>query len=510
MKPGIKNREGAACVADLSVGVLRDVVEGHLRQGELPAVDGDFAPVERIVRDASAIQRGDVFWAKDGNPGDRCSSEFAYEALMRGAAGVVANCPVEPWCGRWSLHVADTSHAWSKLAEWNRARFTGRTIGIAGGVGKSTTLRMIEAILKTRLTGTALEIGVGGQGSGVREEVERGLLALEPLDDFALFEIPEDSLAGPSESADAVRSEVAVIPSLAGGQWTALARRSAALDEYRNLLMELPVGGLAVLPGDNAFVRRLASGLASRIVWFGRGGDCDVCATDVECRGDSLRFSIDGVRISLPVWGRQFLDCALAAYAVARYMNFTPREISEALARFEPLPHRCNVLAAATRVSVGRHGDRLAAPATISIAARASTRTVSIIDDSKGHSSEAARAALRLLREFDCPGRRVALLGDVSSRDSAANKRIGEEVVSICGADFLIACGEHSDEMAAAAIAAGMPARMVAAASEPSEAAAIVQRELSAGDVVLVHGRARFSMDQLLEQLGTGAHARAA
>ena len=34
---------------------------------------------------------------------------------------------------------------------------------------------------------------------------------------------------------------------------------------------------------------------------------------------------------------------------------------------------------------------------------------------------------------------------------------MGEEVVSLCGADLLIACGEHAADVAAAAAAAGMP-----------------------------------------------------
>ena len=500
------------CVADLSVGALRDIVGGQLRHGEMPALAGDDSPVRRIVRDASAIERGDVFWAKDGRPGDRCASEFAYEALMRGAEGVVTNCPVEPWSGRWSIYVGDPSRALSKLATWNRERFTGRAIGVTGSVGKSTTLAMIEAVLKSRLIGTACEIGVGGEGSGA-EVIERGVLGLEPLDDFAMFELAGDTENSLTEISEICRPEVAVVTNLAHAQMGMLALRMAIADAHGNFLSELPTSGVAVLPGDDPWVRRIAMRSSAPVVWFGRGGDCDFCATDVECRGESIRFSVEGVRISVPVWGRHLLDCALAAYAVGRHLSFSPHEIADALAEFQPLPHRCNVLGVAGRGSGVRERSETATASRMDIAAYSSARRISVIDDSLGASAAAARAALQLLRDFHAPGRRVVVMGDLEdAREGsvASHQQLGEEVVSSCGADLLVACGHRSSDLVAGAVAAGMPARRALSVHDASEAATLINGELSAGDVLLIHGRSRFSVSQFLNQIGVAAESRAA
>jgi UDP-N-acetylmuramoyl-tripeptide--D-alanyl-D-alanine ligase len=513
-----ENRVDAACVTDLAVGTLRDIVVGQLRHGEMPAIDGDDAPVGRIVRDASLIERGDVFWAKDGTPGDRCASEFAYEALMRGAAGVIANCHVEPWSGRWSLEVPDTSRALSKLADWNRARFTGRTIAVSGSVGKTTTLAMIEAILRTRLTGKASSTGVRDRVLGAREQIEREVLDLEPLDDFALFEFPSGGLASLAGLAEVCRPEVAVVTNLADAPWAGFESRMAIAESHRKLLAELPVGGVAVLPGDDPWVRRFAAGrsaagLAAPIVLFGRGGDCDIRATDVECRGDSLQFSVDGVRIAVPVSGRHLLDCCLAAYAVGRFMNFSPHEIADALAEFRPLPHRCNVLGVRGRRARGKEDFRNDEAARMNISARFPDSPIALIDDSQGHNPAATRAALQLLRDFHASGRRMAVLGDVDNaggQAAIAHQQLGEEVVSLCGPDLLVACGKHADQLVAGAVAAGMPTRLVVSVQEAGEAALVLNRELSRGDVVLIHGRPRFCVSHFLDQLGAGAETRAA
>jgi len=485
------------CVPDLTVGTLHDIAGGRLRHADEPALDGDLAPVGRIVGDARAIEPGDVFWAVEQSSDSHGTAEYAYEALMRGACGVVTDRAVEPWCGRWSLTVADATLARMTLAIWNRARFTGRTIAVTGSVGKSTTLRMIEAILRTRLTGIALESGARGQGPGIGEDLVSGVLGLDPLDDFALFEAAAPAVG---ELANICRPEIGVITNLADAQWGSFATRLAVAEAHARLLAELPTGGVAVLPGDDLWVRRFAARCPARTMWFGRSGDCDVCATDVECRGEALRFTVDGVRMSVPVWGRQHLGCALAAYAVGRLMNFLPDEIADALADFRPLPHRCNVAGVAARAFEVRSEYNTAT--TLDIAARRWEGLVTLIDDSCTASPAASRAALQLLRDFDAPGRRIAVLGDLNvAEDSlaAVHRQVGDEVVSLCGADLLVACGDHAEDIVAGALTAGMPARRALAVSKATDATHFLTSEIAPGDVLLVKGRPRFPIDQLIK-----------
>jgi UDP-N-acetylmuramoyl-tripeptide--D-alanyl-D-alanine ligase len=202
-----------------------------------------------------------------------------------------------------------------------------------------------------------------------------------------------------------------------------------------------------------------------------------VLASDVENRGGMLRFRVDGVRVCIPVWGRHNLSCALAAFAVARLMDFSAAEIADALAGFQPPPLCCQVS------EVGG---------------------VTIIDDSASAHATGTKAALELLRDFDAPGRRIVICGDL--RDSSApdrqdHRQLGERVVSVCGADLLVACGEHARDVVIGARDAGMPVRHAIACRQLSDAAGLLAAEVEPGDVVLVKGSRAVALEKIVEYL---------
>jgi UDP-N-acetylmuramoyl-tripeptide--D-alanyl-D-alanine ligase len=138
---------------------------------------------------------------------------------------------------------------------------------------------------------------------------------------------------------------------------------------------------------------------------------------------------------------------------------------------------------------------------------------VTVIDDSQSVSPAAARASLQLLRDFDAPGRRVAVLGDLQdsgpSRDTV-HRKLGDDVVSLCGVDLLVACGERAEDVVAGAISAGMPADRALSIGQLGDATRIFANDVAPGDVLLVSGHPRFSISQLLDQIGTTPNVRVA
>ncbi len=68
------------------------------------------------------------------------------------------------------------------------------------------------------------------------------------------------------------------------------------------------------------------------------------------------------------------------------------------------------------------------------------------------------RAALELLREVDAPGERVVVCGDMkelAADEHKVHRQLGEEVVTRCGADRLIACGDYAADVVFAAQRSG-------------------------------------------------------
>ncbi|MEX0585366.1 MAG: Mur ligase family protein, partial [Pirellulales bacterium] len=416
-------------------------------------LDGACAPVYRVVTDSRQVEPGDVFWALRGPEQD--GADFSHEALLRGAVGVVSERRVEPWAGRWTLQVPHSEVALWELARWRRKRFGGAAVAIAGNLGKTITGRMINTVLRTRLTGVSF---LTTQAPGA---LPLAMLAIDPLDDFAVFELA--ATAGQMEAqAKLCAPHVAILTGL-----SSTARDSSNSDENSPLQLaeQLKPNAWLVLPGDDSRMRKIAAQTRARVVFFGRRGDCDVAATEVEYRRGMLRFRIDQIRFCIPVWGRHSLGAVLAAFAVGRIFDLPAEEIAEALSGYEPPPSRCQVSDAGG---------------------------VTFVDDSHCADATSATAALEMLREFDSLGRKIVVCGELEGPGADAaelHRDFGGQVVHTCGADYLVACGPLGGELARGAIEAGMPADQVAECSHSAEAVTLLARELAPGDVVLVKGK---------------------
>ncbi|MEX0676258.1 MAG: UDP-N-acetylmuramoyl-tripeptide--D-alanyl-D-alanine ligase [Pirellulales bacterium] len=456
---------------DLTVKQLHEIVGGRLRLATLPPRHGELARVRSVVTDSRQVRKGDVFW---GLPGTRFDgSHFAGEAYARGAEGaVVGQKYVQPWPGCWSLEVAEAQQALAGLARWNRDRFRGRVVAVTGSVGKTTTRQMIRAVLERKFCGTASPKNYNNHVG-----LPLSMLAMAPHHDFVVLEVAASAPGEISRLAGLCQPHVGVITRVGDAHLGGFGSTDGVAQAKAELIDALPASGWAVLAGDDSHLRKLAARFAASVVWFGRALDNDLVATNVESRQGQLSFDVDGTRMSVAVWGRHHLTSALAAVAVGRIFGLSDAEIRQGLAEFEPAPMRCQI----TRVG-----------------------GATIIDDTYNASPVAMRAALELLRDFDAPGRRIVVCGDMRELGEAAahlHRHLGDQVVSLCGADLLVACGQHAGEVVAGAQDAGMPQSRAVAVAGPDEVLAHVESALAPGDVVLVKGSRALAMERLVEAL---------
>jgi len=110
-------------------------------------------------------------------------------------------------------------------------------------------------------------------------------------------------------------------------------------------------------------------------------------------------------------------------------------------------------------------------------------------------------AALETLREMPCPGRRVAVLGDMAElgvHGPEAHQEVGRRAAEV-GVDQLFAVGQMAGIMAGAARHAGL-SKVGEFANVPDVTAA-VRSFLRSGDVVLLKASRSTRLERLAEAL---------
>jgi UDP-N-acetylmuramoyl-tripeptide--D-alanyl-D-alanine ligase len=435
----------------------------------LPAPPKAIQPLGRVGVDSRQVEPGEVFWALRGPRHD--GAEFVAEAFSRGAVGAVVGRAVDVPHDRWALRVEDPQQALWRWAESRRRQFTGTLIAVTGSVGKTTTRQMIHTLLATRFRGTASPHNYNNHVG-----LPLSLLAVAPEHDYAVLELGASRRGEIAALADLCRPKVGVITRIGEAHLAEFGSRQAIAQAKAELLDVLPPQGHAVL-GDDPQLRVLAKRCRAGITWIGDGGDCDLAATEVENRRGLLEFRVAGCRFAIPVWGRHHLTAALAAIAVGRLMGMDLDEMAAALRTYETVPMRCQVLA---------------------------IRGATVINDAYNSNPTAMRAALELLRDFDAPGRRIVVCGDMAElgQESAIlHWQLGQQIATICRADLLIACGAYARHVVAAARAAGMTPGRTITCARVEDALPYLGQAITPGDVALVKGSRVMGMERIVEAL---------
>jgi UDP-N-acetylmuramoylalanine--D-glutamate ligase len=228
--------------------------------------------------------------------------------------------PRERWAAHAARVVGDVELAWRTLGV--------PVVAVTGTNGKSTTTRLVEAMLCA--AGLRAE-SAGNIGRPALELVGRPL-------DVAVLEVSSFQL----EATSRFRPRVAVILNLAPDHLD----RHASFDAYRDakalILRRQEAGDTAILNGDDPAVVELAARTRAR-VWLFRcrgpvesGASWDAGAVVLRNGRDTRRVRLDGFD---PDSGLA-VENVLAALAACHALDVDPDKARGALLDFRNLPHR--------------------------------------------------------------------------------------------------------------------------------------------------------------------------
>ncbi|HTY41252.1 MAG TPA: UDP-N-acetylmuramoyl-L-alanyl-D-glutamate--2,6-diaminopimelate ligase [Thermoanaerobaculia bacterium] len=310
--------------------------------------------VVRATSDSRQVQPGDLFFALRGVKADGLA--HVPEAVGRGAVAVVSDRPAPsgisvPWLA------VDAPRRALALAS---ARLNGdpaeRLVlaGVTGTNGKTSTTRLLEAILARRY-GSAGFLGTIGYRTP-RRSVEADRTTPEaPVIQRLLAEMVEDGARAAAmevsshalslERVDGCRFDVVVFTNLTRDHLDFHGDMESYYIAKRRLFALRKPGAFGVVNADDPYGRRLLAEAAAPLASFSAsGGPADFRAVDVRCDLSGVAFELvsarGSVRIASPLLGRFQASNLAGAAAAGLCLGVPPSDVAAAVAAVTNVPGR--------------------------------------------------------------------------------------------------------------------------------------------------------------------------
>lgn len=440
------------------------------------------------VTDSRQACPGSLFVALKGEHGD--GHDFVADAFQRGAIVAIAERELDVGC--WKLDVRqtpfqppisniqypicllveDSLKALQQLAVYWRGKHTPRVVGITGSVGKTTTKEVIYGVLRRRFRTLKSE---GNYNSEIGLPLT--LLKLELGHQRVVLEMGMYDLGEIAELAAIARPHVGVVTNVGPTHLERLGTIERIAQAKTELVEALPSDGVAILNGDDPWVRQMAARTKAEVFYYGLDKTCDLWANHIESQGlEGIRFRFhhgpETIHAKVPMLGRHSVHTALAAAAVGLVEGQSWEEII----------------------------DGLRGASQLRLVVVPGLRGSTILDDTYNASPASTIAALNLLEELD--GRKIAVLGDMlelGAYEEEGHRKVGRRALDVVA--LLITVGERGRLIAEEALACGMDAEKVFVKQNNEETIACLREIVAPGDIILVKGSRGVRMEEIVAAL---------
>jgi UDP-N-acetylmuramoyl-tripeptide--D-alanyl-D-alanine ligase len=440
----------------------------------VPKHDGHAKTATGYSIDSRTLQPGDLFFAVRGENFD--GHDFVVGALEKGASGAVVSkakvLELPEAARRFPLLVVDEPLiALQTLAAAVRRHWGKRVVGITGSAGKTTTKEAISAVLASHFH-VLKSLGNLNNGFGLPLQ----LLRLEPEHEIAVIEM---GMSNAGEIADLARIAVpnwGVVTNVGNAHAENFHDGIAGVARAKYELVEsLPADGVAFLNCDDAYVSQFGRDFRGKTIYFGKGPCADPRAEAVEELGaDGMRIRVrageqeDELRLQL--LGQHNVANALAAIAVGLEAGIPLADCAAALEALQPGDKRGQTL---------------------------SLRGATLINDCYNSNPEALKAMIQTL--MTVPGQRhILVAGEMLElgREAEALHRGCGEAAGSAGVDIVLGVRGNAAHIVEGAKSAGSEAIFL---ESPEQAGAWLERNLRAGDVVLLKASRGVRLERALD-----------
>ena len=445
--------------------------------GEL--VSGSSASwVGRVGTDSRQIQAGDLFFAIKGERFD--GHDFLDAVAAKGAVAVVierGRRPARlPACA--VILVDEVRRAYGQLGAAYRRTFSLPVVAVGGSNGKTTTKDLIAAVLRGRFPTLGSEASFNNDIG-----VPATLLRLGKAHQAAVLEVGTNHPGELAPLVKLIQPRYGVITTI-GREHLEFFGDVAGVAEEEGWLAELlPADGKLFVNGDNEWTEQLVKRTRATVVRVGWKAGNAWRASKVRMDSNGTAFQVDTPKpefcgeYQINLLGRHQVVNALFAISVGEELGLGRAMIQRGLAECKPAKMRLQLWEA---------------------------NGVGVLDDTYNANADSVIAALEVLRDLPCKGRRVAVLGDMAElggESEAAHAEIGRRAAET-GVSQLFAVGHMASVMARSARATGL--NRVIELADVDVACGVLKTFLKPGDVVLLKASRATRFERVAEFLRVG------
>lgn len=455
-------------MASFKLKEIISIVNGHLIKGDPEAT------VSGINTDSRKIKRGELFVALKGERFD--GHQFLNEAVQAGASALLVMEKIDIGGETPLIMTDDTLKALGAIARFHRQRFKVPVIGVTGSNGKTTTKDLIAAVLSQKYNIVKTEANYNNEIG-----LPLTLLEMDQTTQAVVVEMGMRGLGQIRNLASIAQPELGVITNIGQAHLELLGSEANIAKAKAELLESLPPNGIAVLNGDDHWIRQMSIPHQVRPLWFGLNDtNLDYRAVVLENNGEGILFQVisktEKFEIFLPLPGRLNVYNALAAIAIGRVLGLSIQEIKEGLAAPAMTGGRLKIL---------------------------NRNQLRIIDDTYNASPASVKAALEVLCGFPGPGKKIAVLADMLELGQAsidAHFEVGAYAANH-GVDQLLAYGELARKYVEGftSITPGKAEYF----STKTEIIRAIKKMARPGDSILIKGSRGMKMEEVVEALSS-------
>jgi UDP-N-acetylmuramoyl-tripeptide--D-alanyl-D-alanine ligase len=437
---------------------------------------------QRVNTDSRSAQRGDLFIALFGETFD--GHNFVGEVAQKGVVAVVVErgrkIDLLPDCA--VIQVANTRKAFGQIAARYRKDFCLPVIAVGGSNGKTSTKEIIAAVLRQKFATLWSEASFNNDVG-----VPASLLRLDKSHQAAVLEVGTNHPGELRPLLEMIEPQLGVITNIGREHLEYFGDLKGVAAEEGTLAEVLPVNGKLFLNGDSEWTDELASRTQAQAIRVGLAKGNNWRALDLRFEKQGMIFRVESPRgefdreYYINLLGRHQVANSLFALAVGAELGLKGDEMERGLAECQPAKMRLQVW---------------------------EWSGVRVLDDAYNANADSMIAALQVLQELPCKGRRVAVLGDMGElgeHSESAHAEVGRRAAEL-GVGQLIAVGKMAGVMAAAAREAGLT--RVIELAEVEAAVPALKSFLKAGDTVLLKASRSSRLERITQALRAGDNGK--